>query len=183
MNLGTKIFWIIWLLLFIVISTVKIKRQAKHQSRYRAAKKVYRKINQIYAQGNESKTMWILSYLRKIDPFVFEELILYSMKRKGFKVWRNRRYTGDGGIDGRVRYNGEKFLIQAKRYSEHIKLSHVENFIKVCRKEKKRGFFIHTGKTGEETRKLVRENPQIIILSGWQLYNLFVESERLEIPG
>ncbi len=39
-----------------------------------------------------------IAYLRKIDPFVFEELLLEGFERRGFEVIRNRRYTGDGGL-------------------------------------------------------------------------------------
>lgn len=48
-----------------------------------------------------------IAYLRKIDPFVFEELLLEGFERRGFEVIRNRRYTGDGGIDGRVKIDGQ----------------------------------------------------------------------------
>lgn len=52
-----------------------------------------------------------IAYLRKIDPFVFEELLLEGFERRGFEVIRNRRYTGDGGIDGRVKIDGQTRLI------------------------------------------------------------------------
>ncbi|MEX6059375.1 restriction endonuclease [Enterobacter hormaechei] len=41
-----------------------------------------------------------INYLRKIDPFVFEELLLEGFEAHGFRTIRNKRYTGDGGIDG-----------------------------------------------------------------------------------
>ncbi|HHX8430837.1 TPA: hypothetical protein ACVO1V_002940 [Legionella pneumophila] len=37
------------------------------------------------------------AYIRTIDPFVFEELILIAFKSRGLKVIHNKRYTGDGG--------------------------------------------------------------------------------------
>ncbi|WP_192840691.1 restriction endonuclease, partial [Enterobacter hormaechei] len=43
-----------------------------------------------------------MNYLRKIDPFVFEELLLEGFEAHGFRTIRNKRYTGDGGIDGQV---------------------------------------------------------------------------------
>lgn len=182
----TKIFWLVWAVVFILVNAIRVRKRTKHQANYRAAKRIYRKINNIYQshlppERRESNRMWILSYLRKIDPFVFEELILYSMKKKGFKVRRNKRYTGDGGIDGRVRYKGEKFLMQAKRYSDHIDPRHIQDFIRVCRGEKKRGFFVHTGKTGEASKEIIRKNPQIILLSGEGLYDLFIADRKIQL--
>ncbi len=59
-------------------------------------------------------------YLRGLNAFVFEEMILTALKKHGFKIIRNKRYTGDGGIDGRAYKNDQHYLIQAKRYRKHI---------------------------------------------------------------
>lgn len=182
----TKIFWLVWAVVFILVNAIHVRKRTKHQTKYKAAKRIYRKINEIYEsrvspERSISNRMWVLSYLRKIDPFVFEELILYAMKKKGFRVRRNRRYTGDGGIDGRVRYHGEKYLVQAKRYSDHINIQHIREFIDICRAERKRGFFVHTGRTGEASMELIRQNPQIKLLSGEGLYDLFIRDRKLPI--
>ncbi|MGS6531656.1 restriction endonuclease, partial [Enterobacter hormaechei] len=42
----------------------------------------------------------IINYLRKIDAFVFEELLLEGFEAHGFRTMRIKRYSGDGGIDG-----------------------------------------------------------------------------------
>ncbi|EPO2651139.1 restriction endonuclease, partial [Klebsiella pneumoniae] len=57
-----------------------------------------------------------IAYLRKIDPFTFEELLLEGFESHGFRTIRNKRYTGDGGIDGQVIIGKHRYLIQAKRY-------------------------------------------------------------------
>ncbi|WP_375491682.1 restriction endonuclease [uncultured Nostoc sp.] len=44
----------------------------------------------------------VIATLRKISPYVFEELVLTCCKKQGWQIQRNFRYTGDGGIDGRV---------------------------------------------------------------------------------
>src|SRR3546814_11160707 len=49
--------------------------------------------------------------LRAMDPLAFEELLLEAFERRGHRVIRNRRYTGDGGIDGEV-------IIDEQRRSE-----------------------------------------------------------------
>lgn len=179
MTIGTKLFWIFFIVIFLAVNIPHQVLSVKHLMKIKTAKKAYKNINKIVLKNNNK--MWLLSYLRQIDPFVFEELILYALKKKGYKIYRNKRYTGDGGIDGKVKIQGEKFLIQAKRYKNNINLQHVNNFIDVCHKNKKRGFFIHTGKTGAETKELLLKNPQIILLSGEKLYELFIETNQLAI--
>lgn len=137
----------------------------RHYAKLRAARRVYEKI-----QGMEDGQM--IAYVRKIDPYVFEELVLLAFRRKGFRTYRNRRYSGDGGIDGKVRINGRTLLIQDKRYSGHINLCHVQEFEKVCRKRHKNGIFIHTGKTGAASRETVTESDRISIISGSALVDL-----------
>ena len=86
-------------------------------------------------------------YLRGLDPFVFEELVLTALKKHGFKIKRNRRYTGDGGIDGQCWWKGQRYLIQAKRYKGNIRVQDVQALRVLCRKKKSKGLFIHTGST------------------------------------
>lgn len=170
MTIGNRIFWIIIITIFALINIASGFLKTKHIAKIRTAKKVSKSINKIQ-NGNSG---WLFSYLRKIDPFVFEELILLTFKKYGFRIKQNKHYTHDGGIDGRVKKNGEKFLIQAKRYSENINIEHVKDFIKVCRSYKVRGYFIHTGKTGREVKKLIKTNPQIKIISGEKIYEFFI---------
>lgn len=116
-----------------------------------------------------------INYLRKIDPYVFEELLLTAYELKGCKAIRNTAYSGDGGLDGQIiDKTGKRLLIQAKRYSGHIKRSHVSEFIKLCRKEHCGGLFIHTGKTSAATRNFARAN-RIKIVSGSELIRLLIE--------
>lgn len=170
MTTGNRIYWAIIVAIFILINIAAGFLKTKHLAKIRAAKKVSKTINRI--QNDNSG--WLFSYLRKIDPFVFEELILLTFRKYGFRIKRNKRYTHDGGIDGRVKKNGESFLVQAKRYSGNINIEHVKDFIKVCRYHKVRGYFIHTGKTGREIRELMKENPQIKIISGEKIYEFFI---------
>ncbi|CAM4216841.1 restriction endonuclease [Treponema peruense] len=170
MTTGTKVFWIIFIILCFLINAAATFIKIRHIKKIREAKIVYKNINNI---KNDNKG-WLFSYLRKVDPFVFEELVLISFKKQGFRIKRNRQYTHDGGIDGRVRKNGKKYLIQTKRYSDYINIAHVKEFIKTCRYYKVSGYFVHTGKTGEETKELLKKNPQIKLISGEKLYEFFI---------
>ena len=69
------------------------------------------------------------------------ELGVAKLKKRGFKIIRNKRYTGDGGIDGRAYKNDQHYLIQAKRYRKHINPAHVTEFAEICKRRKGKGLF------------------------------------------
>ncbi len=72
---------------------------------------------------------------------------IYSTKpRMASEPSENKRYTGDGGIDGEVIIGKYRYLIQAKRYRGHIALQHVQEFEKLLKRHNCRGLFCHTGK-------------------------------------
>ena len=123
-----------------------------------------------------------LGILRKMNPYAFEELLLTCCQNQGWQIERNFRYTRDGGIDGRVTIAGRLYLIQAKRDRGYINLKHIHDSYQVIQQEKAYGgFFIHSGKTGELAKELLREY-QISLLSGQRLVN-FVLGQRLKILG
>ena len=112
-------------------------------------------------------------FLRGLNAFVFEEMILTALKHQGYRIIRNKAYTGDGGVDGMVFMNMRRHLIQAKCYSSYITARELEDFIKTCRRRKVRGLFIHTGKTGERCRDIARSS-DVTIISGKSMLNLFL---------
>ena len=143
------------------------KRFNRHKHNQKKATQVLKKISSFEHQGQQ------IGYLRKIDPFVFEELLLNAFEFKGYKVIRNKKYTGDGGIDGIVfDHHGNKILIQAKRYASYINPQHIATFQLVLQKKKAvKGFFIHTGKTSSSTRDQFRHS-NIILIGGSKLLYL-----------
>lgn len=144
----------------------------KHTRNRRNAMKVWKTINNINGEYHQAKTF---NYLRKIDPFVFEELLLSAFQHKGYYAIRNEKYTGDGGIDGQlINSNKETLLIQAKRYSNHIKRHHLEEFAETISKHPKAngGYFVHTGKTGPIIYKTLSKYPNIKLISGQKLISL-----------
>jgi restriction system protein len=98
-------------------------------------------------------------------------------KRQGHKIKRNKRYSHDGGIDGEVIIKNKQYLIQAKRYTNHINPKHVQDFIKICRKRRKKGLFIHTGITGKKSKSLA-QNSNIEIINGERLTNMLTNQHR-----
>ena len=126
----------------------------------------------------------ILGILRGCDPFVFEELLLHIFEdNQEFNVVRNKRYTGDGGIDGRFYFDDYPFLVQAKRYKSHINPKHVEEFAeKITVFKAEFGLFIHTGKTGKLSSKTAwHSRKDLMLVSGQKLVNLVLQGNAEEL--
>jgi len=139
----------------------------RRHCRYRAtAERIYTRLRQLSGDGQR------MTYLRKINPYVFEELLLLAFERQGYSVQRNASYSGDGGLDGRVHINGECWLIQAKCYSRAIAPAHVRDFDALLTRMGQRGLFIHTGRTGQKSREVSQASPQLRIISGQRLLAL-----------
>ncbi len=113
-----------------------------------------------------------LARLRGVNPFTFEEMLLTAFKKRGYKIRRNKRYTGDGGIDGHVLIKGQWYALQAKRYSHYINPKDVKKLSYVCRDRGIKGLFIHTGKTGKASIEASSRCPRIQIISGNRLLKL-----------
>ncbi|ORM84298.1 restriction endonuclease [Pantoea deleyi] len=117
-------------------------------------------------------------WLRKMNPYVFEEMLLTALSRQGFRIKRNARYSGDGGMDGQVWIAGQRWLIQAKRYGASINARHIAAFGELVRDEACRGLFIHTGRTGEVSREAFRCYPDVTLISGQRLLQLLNADRR-----
>ncbi|MCC5654633.1 restriction endonuclease [Nostoc sp. XA013] len=125
----------------------------------------------------------VIATLRRISPYVFEELVLTCCFEQGWQIQRNFRYTGDGGIDGRVLILGKLYVIQVKRYADYISPEHIKDFLSCIESERASGgFFVHTGITGQLSKQLIRRSDKIILVSGQKLVN-FVLGEQLKIIG
>lgn len=160
----------IWVLIvgFIFIRCYHYFFNNRHQRKIRQAAKILKRIRSFQGEHVNQK---IFSYLRKIDCFVFEEMILTCFKEAGCKIIRNKRYTGDGGIDGRVIIDGALHLVQCKRYKQYINRRDVQIFDhKVTEYKAKKGFFVHTGKTGKASQEQHYTNVKMI--SGARLITL-----------
>lgn len=138
----------------------------KKRWRHKAAKRVLEKLQTLDNLPTK------IAYLRKIDAFIFEELILEAFERRGCRVKRNKRYTGDGGIDGKFWINKHLYLVQAKRYSNHISAAHVREFVALCAKHRSKGIFVHTGRTGKLSKEIAQQCSNVTIISGERLIQL-----------
>tara|TARA_Y100000052_G_scaffold3205_1_gene2446 strand:+ start:502 stop:1068 length:567 start_codon:yes stop_codon:yes gene_type:complete len=157
-------FWIgiALILSFVAFFSFIFKKKTKHELFVKRAYRALAKVNSIAVSAKR------MQYLRKMNPYVFEELVLCAFKNLGYKIKRNRKYTGDGGIDGKVIIKGKVILIQVKRYKGHISMRHVVEFDKLCSRHKTTGLFVHTGKTGKGSKQYALQS-NVSIISGSQL--------------
>ncbi|WP_223269843.1 restriction endonuclease [Nostoc sp. 'Peltigera membranacea cyanobiont' 213] len=125
----------------------------------------------------------VIATLGRISPYVFEELVLTCCKKQGWQIQCNFRYTGDGGIDGRVLILGKLYVIQVKRYADYISPEHIKDFLSCIESERASGgFFVHSGITRRLSKELIRRSDKIILVSGHKLVN-FVLGKQLKIIG
>lgn len=172
-NIKLTVLILISIIVFILIKLfLKIDYKSKrHKRKIITADKIILKLNGF---TGVYKNQQILAYLRKIDPYVFEELLLSAFAMKGFKIIRNKSYSGDGGIDGMIINNECLFLIQAKRYSSFVKREHIKDFeLLITEKNAVGGYFIHTGRTAVKSH-LEYKNSSIQIISGQKLIDLIL---------
>ena len=155
-----------------LIAVIKLLLPPKKRWRQKVSKRALERLQSF--DGLPSK----LAYLRQIDPFVFEELILDAFERRGCRVKRNKRYTGDGGIDGKLWINKQLYLVQAKRYSGHIKAAHVREFSALCKHHRSKGIFVHTGRTGRLAKEIAAQCPNVTRVSGERLIQLVTPAAR-----
>ena len=158
----------------------KFRAPATHRWRRRQARTM---CNELHGRDRDQPRGLIYARLRAMDPLAFEELVVEAFERRGHRVVRSARYSGDGGVDGAVVIEGERVLLQMKRYRSAIRPEHVRDFAGVCRARRARGLFIHAGRTGDASRAAVAAAPHIEIVSGDRLVDLltgqsFIHSAR-----
>lgn len=141
----------------------------RHRWRRRQARTMCR---QMSGGDRTQPAPMLYARLRAMDPLAFEELLLEAFEQRGHRVIRNRRYTGDGGVDGEVVISGVRYLIQAKRYRDTIRPEHVRAFADLCNARRRPGLFIHTGRTGGQSRAALDGCACVEIISGRTLLAL-----------
>lgn len=151
-----------------IIVVFLFRGKGNHASYRKKAQKIYKHLS-----GSDMAPGQVLSYLRKINPYVFEELVLDAFERKGYRAIRNKRYSGDGGLDGRVAMGGKTWYIQCKRYKGFVNAEHVASFARLCDESHMDGFFVHTGKTGRKSKINARYG-DVEIISGNKLVELIL---------
>lgn len=169
-------------------SRFRSRRKRGHRYRQDAAVRRECTLSEIVGGDDGETFARRLAYLRKIDPLVFEELVLDAFQKKGWMVERGTRYSGDGGLDGKVYRDNHWIGIQCKRYRGAIQTAHVDQFARDLEKFGLcEGYFVHTGRTPKGTahrQHLAGGNlaggnlaggGKVILLSGRELVNFLVD--------
>ena len=153
------------------VSRIQSRRKRGHRRRQDAAGRRAVRLVDIVGQDAQETFARRMGYLRKIDPLVFEEMVLDAFQKKGWIVERNTRYSGDGGLDGKVFLDNRWRGIQCKRYKGAIQTAQVDQFARDLQKfGLERGYFVHTGRTPSGVRQRYEH---ISILSGSDLLAFF----------
>lgn len=143
------------------LNWIRLWGKPRHRRNVEASRRVLARLAQL---PDEARA---LAYLRKIDPYLFEEVTLSILERRGCVVLRSRSYSGDGGFDGAFYWPGSgRCAVQCKRYSSAISPSHARDFGAALRG--RLGLFAHTGRTGEASAEALG-SPGVHILSGSDL--------------
>lgn len=168
----------ILLFLALILIVIAVKFIPRKKWRVKSSRNLIKNLHSKFYE-KESYPQF-MGYLKKIDPFLFEELILTVLENNKIKIKRNKRYTGDGGIDGKFYIDNQLYLIQAKRYKGHINLQHVKDFSVVCLKHKAKGVFIHTGKTGAGIKEHLHDKNFITVVSGTHLLDFLLSKRTIQ---
>ena len=153
-----------------LLNAVRLRRLTEHRRRIAQSRAVLRAVRQFRGDGYAARC---LAYLRSVDPLVFEEVVLSALEDAGLFVLRNQRYSGDGGIDGRVWLPGQGwYAVQSKRYGGHVNHHHVAAFGEaICRHGFGAGLFLHTGRSGAAVYPHLTKS-KVVLVSGASLVKL-----------
>lgn len=160
-------------------NAIRLRNLPAHRRRVRRSRAV---LAELRAMRGEAAAARAFSYLRQVDPLVCEEVVLSALEDAGALVLRNRRYSGDGGIDGRCWLPGAGWrllAVQIKRYDAAVTPSHVAAFGELVRQGRwAGGLFVHCGRTGPMSYTALR-GTRLVLVSGDVLLRLLIDKELL----
>jgi restriction system protein len=114
-------------------------------------------------------------YLSSMDAEKFEHLICDLFQRLGYEV-EHTPFSGDGGIDGYLRKNGQLSILQCKRVKGSVGQPVLRDLFGTMNHEKaKEGIVVTTGRVSKQAREWAQEKP-IRILELDELTNLIREN-------
>ena len=103
------------------------------------------------------------SYLQEMNPLDFETLACDLHSRIGYEV-ETTSYSGDNGVDGFLRKNGELTILQAKRVQGSVGEPILRDLYGTMHSfDAKYGVVVTTGKVSEQARKWAANKPMRII--------------------
>ncbi|MEJ6002748.1 restriction endonuclease [Paucibacter soli] len=143
-----------------MVNGIRLIGHRRHKRNVKTSRVVLAKLASFEHEGA------VINYLRKVDPYVVEEVVLSLLEERGIFVLRNTSYSGDGGLDGRFWWPGQGWhAIQCKRYSSAINPAHAREFQSIVSRRFKGGVFVHTGRTGDQSQEALAP-AGLFLLSG-----------------
>lgn len=134
--------------------------------------------------ASESELKIIISKLREMNPFLFEEILLHCCERYKYFVPPKKGFTKDNGVDGYFSFQGRFYVIQAKLYSGEANPDHLTQFANAIKwHHAAKGFFFHTGRTTDEFKRIALASATIDIVSGKKLINFLLGRKPLYISN
>ena len=123
--------------------------------------------------------------IRNMSWIEFEELVAANYAAQGYAVDRVGQAAPDGGIDLRMKKNGETVLVQCKHYRNSWVhelplrqfLGSLENF------KADRGIFVSCGVFDKAAEQFAKQNPRIELVAGEQLEAMIQEAVRQKLSG
>jgi restriction system protein len=160
-----------------VANAVRLRGLPSHRRRVRRSRAVLRELR---AMRGEAVAARAVGYLRQVDPLVYEEVVLSALEDSGAFILRSRRYSGDGGVDGRcwLPMRGWRLhAVQIKRYESAVAPSHVAALGQlVAARRWAGGLFVHCGRTGPQSYAAMRD-ARVLLISGDTLLRLLIDRQ------
>jgi len=123
--------------------------------------------------------------IRAMSWVEFEELVAANYAAQGYEVDRVGQAGPDGGVDLRMRKDGESVLVQCKhyRYSWVHELA-LRQFLGTLENFKAdRGIFVSCGVFDQAAEQFSKQNPRIELVAGEQLEEMIQQSVQRKLSG
>lgn len=132
----------------------------------------YKRKNKKFTEYDDDNK--ILYMLKGMPPAEFETEMANMFSKLGYKT-EVMGGSHDGGVDVMAEKDGEKYLIQCKKYLTSVSgVEDVRAFSGVVSaKLAKKGFFITTNKFTLEAEKEFEQNPRIELIDGLKLIEYY----------
>ncbi len=124
-------------------------------------------------QTHQRRKLRSLENLYSLSPYEFEDEIMKMYRALGYRV-KQTSYSNDRGKDGIAFKEGEKYLIECKRYepSKKIGRPHLQKFFAAIYEERaKAGFFITTSSFASTAYEYAEKN-RINLIDGLKLIEM-----------
>jgi restriction system protein len=142
-------------------------------------------IGSAYEQLHATLRKEILDQVKKMDPFLFEKLVIDLLVAMGYGGSREEaakvtKASGDEGIDGVInedRLGLDVIYVQAKRWQETVGRKEIQSFVgALAGKKAQKGVFITTsGFTGTASDYAKDVHQKVILIDGERLADLMIE--------